>query len=719
MTLLGAAKFIASLRDKTVPQRLVEEQPQVSDVRVVCAATLAVAAVCLVDSALDGGAALLGAACAGLGAGVAVGLFLCVARRFLGLLPAPGVWTVWIIAGSFFVRQCFLELQLLPRLRSQYALLAAIASLISVVAGAVIVVGGIRSPLAAATGTYARVLTARQLSVRAISLVTIVGVLLRLDRFLPATNIGFTGVVHWAALASAIYGTLFWLPWRGPRAWTYRTTLPLLAGLILPFLVLHPDRLDHSELLQHRASLRSIQLLRSLTDFDRDGYSSWLGDGDCAGWSASIGPGMDEVPGNGVDENCQLGDAKVPRAIEAATPSHWRPDQESPSVVLVTVDTLSANHMSLHGYHRPTTPNIASWAARRGIVFDNALSPGTSTIIALSSVFRGVYPRRLDWSTRIKSTSNRFVTHPDALDGAAGERPFRTLLVPALDKRPTLSELLRVRGYRTVSLTAVEPPSLFARELNVAGAFDEQIASPTPADGAHADKDVTRLALDTLDTLRVHPFFLWIHYYGPHTPNARHANIPEFGPSVVDDYDHEIAALDEAIAPLLLALERRQDSGENVVLLLTADHGEDCSESKRAHADSTARSVLHVPLVVAPARQPGLPVRRVARTVSTLDVFATLLDSVGAPIPVGVDSKSLLVDFTSGSKTIFSEGWLYDSRGSRVVENIVAAKDACQLTRDNLTRAWRATGSCDAESVAALRREMSQHLEIRTTIHER
>jgi hypothetical protein len=717
--LIGAAKLIASLRDRTVPKGLVEEQPQVSDVSVVCAATLALAVACLLDSALDGGGALLGAACAGCGAGVAVGLFLCVARRLLGLLPAPGIWTVWIIAGSFFVRQCFLELQLLPRLRSQYALLAVIASLISVVAGALIVLGGIRSPLAAAAGTHPRVLTARQLSVRVISLVAIVEVLLRLDRFLPATNIGFTAVVHWSALATAVYGTLFWFPWRGPHAWTYRTTLPLLAGLILPFLVLHPDRLDRSDVLQHRASLRSIQLLRALTDFDRDGYSSWLGDGDCAGWSASIGPGIDEVPGNGVDENCQLGDPQVPRAIEAATPPPSRPDQESPSVVLVTVDTLSANHMSLHGYQRATTPNIANWAARRGIVFDNALSPGTSTVIALSSVFRGVYPRRLDWSTRIKSTASRFVTHPDALDGTAGERPFRTILVPALDKRPTISELLRVRGYRTVSLTAVEPPSLFTRELNVAGAFDEQITSPTPADGANADNNVTRLALDTLDALKVRPFFLWIHYYGPHTPSARHANVPEFGPSVVDDYDHEIAALDEAIAPLLLALERRQNSGENVLLLLTADHGEDCSERKRAHADSTARSVLHVPLVIAPPRQLGLAVRRVARTVSTLDVFATLLDSVGAPIPIGVDSKSLLFDFTSGSETIFSEGWLYDARGSRVVENIVAAKDTCQLARDNLTRAWRATGSCDAESFAQLCREMARHLEIRTTIHER
>jgi arylsulfatase A-like enzyme len=717
-TLPGAAKFIASLRDRSTSGRAVDERYGISDPGVVSAATIAFTVVCLFDGALDGDSALLGAACAGCGAGAALGLLLCVARHFLALLPPTVAWAGWVVTGCLFVANCFSELQLLARLRSQYAALAVVAAAVSVVAGSLIVVGGIRSPLSTRAQRQLPVPTTRQFLLRAALLIGVAGTSLRLDGFLPAANVGFAVVLHWTAMACAVYGVLYWCPWRGRRAWTHRATVPLFGALLLPFFVLHPDRLDRSALLQHRASLRSIQLLRALTDFDRDGYSSWLGDGDCAGWSVSIGPGVDEVPGNGVDDNCQLGDAPVPTPTTAAPASPAVPGQAPPSIVLVTVDTLSADHMSLHGYERATTPNIASWAERQGIVFDNAFSPGTSTVIALSSLFRGVYPRRLDWSPRIKSTSNRLVTHSDQLNRAAGERAFRTFLVPAVDHHPTLPGLLRVRGYRTVSLTAVEPPSLFTSQLNIAGTFDEQIALPA-ANGPVDDREVTRLALGSLDSLTARlPFFFWIHYYGPHTPTARHTNVPAFGATAVDDYDHEIAALDAAIAPLLVALERLQDSGENVMVLLTSDHGEDCAEGRRTHADSIARSVLHVPLIVSSPHH-GLSAMRVARTVSTLDVFATVLEAVGTPVPRGVDSKPLLSDRdpTSDGQAILSEGWLYDARGSRIVENIVALRDKCQLARDNLTRAWRATGSCGAGALAALQHEVKRYTEVRTTIH--
>ena len=102
--------------------------------------------------------------------------------------------------------------------------------------------------------------------------------------------------------------------------------------------------------------------LRALSDVDRDGYSSLLGGGDCDWSNAQVHPGHMEIPGNGQDDNCLRGDGH--RLSSGGPPSEVPvPSQPSPlSVVLVTLDAVRADHTSIHGYHRDTTPQLRDWA---------------------------------------------------------------------------------------------------------------------------------------------------------------------------------------------------------------------------------------------------------------------------------------------------------------------------------------------------------------------
>src|SRR2546430_1237807 len=97
----------------------------------------------------------------------------------------------------------------------------------------------------------------------------------------------------------------------------------------------------------------------------------------------------------------------------------------SPNVVLITLDTVRPDHLSLYGYWRPTSPNLDRWA-RQGVVFDNAVSASSWTLASHASIFTGLLPHQ---------------------HGADWGRPLDT-------SRWTLAQVLRSRGYETAGFTS-------------------------------------------------------------------------------------------------------------------------------------------------------------------------------------------------------------------------------------------------------------------------
>ncbi len=323
-----------------------------------------------------------------------------------------------------------------------------------------------------------------------------------------------------------------------------------------------------------------------------------------------------------------------------------------PNIVLVTVDTLRADHMDAYGYDRGTAPVFARLAAA-GVRFEHALSQAPWTLPSMASVHTSLYP-----------SQHGAVTAETALPAAA----------------ETLAERLGALGYSTVAVVSHE---FITAEHGFAQGFDVFDESNVVGHEAVTSTDLTRTALARLGGVS-EPFFLWVHYFDPHFAYVRH---PRFGFAdgyegglpdqltagrltqverrSVDAadlayinavYDEEIAHTDEWVGKLWDGLETRYGEGNNV-LIFTADHGEYFLERGRFfHGKDVYDSLVRVPLLIAGAIDEELRGRVVAQTVEIRSIPKTVLGMLGAPADGfgGVD----LLDIARGgdNEPSFAEG---------------------------------------------------------------
>jgi len=324
----------------------------------------------------------------------------------------------------------------------------------------------------------------------------------------------------------------------------------------------------------------------------------------------------------------------------------------SPNIIVVMVDTLRADHMSLYGYDRPTTPFIDRLASE-AIVFERARSQAACTFPSVNSLFTSRYA--FDFYVQ-------------------GENQMG---IPA--EYPTIAEILRARGYHTIAVSASPIVRSTPSKENPNGGF-----------GAGFDVfDETRLwgdaamvnaqALELLGEVR-EPFFLYLHYMDPHgqyAPPADHQKqfagpyeghefiaagdynpiadmLYDNGPEVdisdrdlqhlVDLYDDEILYFDGQFEQLVESL-REDDLLDRSLLVLTSDHGEEFLEHGHVgHCRGVWDTLTRVPLFM---KIPGLDGGgRVDAAVQLIDVLPTLLDKLGiddAGIPFeGTTLRSLL-----------------------------------------------------------------------------
>ena len=286
------------------------------------------------------------------------------------------------------------------------------------------------------------------------------------------------------------------------------------------------------------------------------------------------------------------------------------------NVVVVSFDTLRADHVGFHGYRRPTTPSLDRLAAR-GVVFANAISQSAWTRPAHASMFTGLYP-----------SEHGLV----AVDRNV-----------ALDPRqPMLASVLRANGYATAAFTG-------GGNMSAHFGFDagfETYRSP----GRRLADGLTDVEA-WLDTVADRPFFLFVHGYDAHRPYrstaedraaigigptppsmginraCREARGPADLAPYVDEYDAAIHHGDRAIGRLLDSLARRGRMDDTVVVV-TSDHGEEFLEHGTCfHIRSLYREIVHVPLVY---YVPGVDARRVPQLVpASVSLAPTILDIVG------------------------------------------------------------------------------------------
>ena len=287
-----------------------------------------------------------------------------------------------------------------------------------------------------------------------------------------------------------------------------------------------------------------------------------------------------------------------------------------PNVLLVTFDTLRADHVGCYGRASARTPTLDGLAGR-GVRFETAVTHVPLTGPAHASILTGLTP----------------LGH--------GFRENAGFVLP--EKARSGAEDFRQAGYRTAAFVSAFPlDRRFGFDRGFA-TYDDHLPKGndprrTPYVERFADA-TTEAALRWLESPSAAggPFFLWVHYYDPHAPYEPPPDLAAAFPG--SPYDGEVAFADRELGRLLAALGTRGALASTVVVAM-ADHGEGLGEhGEGTHGLFLYDSTLRVPLIVA---GPGVAAGRVATTVARgVDVLPTLLDLAGVAGRPELEGRSL------------------------------------------------------------------------------
>jgi len=328
------------------------------------------------------------------------------------------------------------------------------------------------------------------------------------------------------------------------------------------------------------------------------------------------------------------------------------PRTGAPNILLISIDSLRADHLHSYGYARQTSPNIDALAAD-GAVFETVISPTSWTL-----------PAHMTLMTSLAPEEHGVITNRLRLGANVDTLPMR----------------LQRAGYTTagfVSATYLDGIYGFSRGFDEYDDYTLLRVAGEKSRAAVTSQQVAQRAIDFLHrraaTRDPRPFFLFLHFfdvhynYNPPQPFARMFDSGYAGRATGDvdsihrgmasrDLDHDVALYDGEIAWVdanigkILATLSRLGIDENTIVAITADHGEEFLEhGQAAHYKTLYDEVLRVPLVI---RYPGhvLAGRRVQGQVRLMDVAPTLLTLAGfsvAKVRSGTHARSLACLLTS------------------------------------------------------------------------
>jgi arylsulfatase len=342
-------------------------------------------------------------------------------------------------------------------------------------------------------------------------------------------------------------------------------------------------------------------------------------------------------------------------ALALALASCGRSRAPESTLLLITVDTLRADHLGAYASKRWLTPHVDALAAQSQ-VFESAYAPAPFTRPSIAALMTGREPARIGMWSNVSHLS---------------------------EDVPTLAGSFANAGWATgavVSNPVLKRGTGLARGF---GLYDDNIGETEavrdlPERTAAATTDAAVAALDRLREESAAGLFLWVHYqdpHGPYTPppgyrekflalerqqpdgsrplplssgESGQGGIPRY--QVLGDermpafyragYAGEVLHVDQEIGRLLDAL-RERGLFDNAVIALTADHGEGLGENDYwfAHGENLSEALLRVPLVI---RTPGRQATRRAGVAALVDVAGTLLAEFGLALPGAHDGRGLL-----------------------------------------------------------------------------
>ena len=282
------------------------------------------------------------------------------------------------------------------------------------------------------------------------------------------------------------------------------------------------------------------------------------------------------------------------------------------NVLLVTLDTVRADHLGCYGAENVETPALNALAAR-GVRFEDAHTPVPITLPSHTTILTGLLPPEHGVRENDDRSLGKGVT--------------------------TLAEAFKEQGYATGAfIGAFVLDSIFGLDQGFDTYDDHTVPTPTGERERPADR-VTDAALAWLKKKKDSPFFCWVHYFDPHAPYAPPA---PFDTEFEDrPYDGEIAFTDTQCKRLFDWLDASKLTGRTLVVV-TADHGEGLGEhDEPRHCMFLYDTTMKVPLIL--SRPGSLPEGRIIEDLaSTADLFPTILEAAGLEAKTGPMSRSLL-----------------------------------------------------------------------------
>jgi choline-sulfatase len=300
---------------------------------------------------------------------------------------------------------------------------------------------------------------------------------------------------------------------------------------------------------------------------------------------------------------------------------------QPPDIVLITIDTLRADHVHCYGYDSVQTPALDA-LAKDGIRFAQAFTPSPITNTSHASILTGLLP------------------------SSHGVTDFGVPLAPS---HATIAELLRKQGYHSaafIGAVILDSKTLapgFDRGFDFYDNFAEH--STTKSRWGRVERRGGEVVQHAETWLGQHPagrHFMWIHLYDPHDP---YEPPPPYSQTYKDHlYDGEIAYADSALANFIAYL-KKTGRYKTAIIVIVGDHGEGLGEHHEdTHGIFLYDSTTHVPLIVKlPASANEGTV--VDAQVRTIDIAPTLVELAGVTAPGQSDGESLRPYFASGDKS--------------------------------------------------------------------
>ncbi|MBV9625048.1 MAG: sulfatase-like hydrolase/transferase [Acidobacteria bacterium] len=310
----------------------------------------------------------------------------------------------------------------------------------------------------------------------------------------------------------------------------------------------------------------------------------------------------------------------------------------TPNVVVITIDTLRADHLGCYGYKQIRTPNLDSLAST-GVRFERAFTAVPVTLPSHTVIFTGTYPPL------------------SGIHDFAGNKLGAT--------QTTLASVLKNHGYTT---GAIVGSAVLDSRFGLNRGFDfyydhfdfNRLQESNIDEMERPGNLVADVALDWLNKNYKSKFLLWMHLYDPHYPYRP----PEPYNTAYKDhlYDGEIAFADEQVGRLVRFLKEKK-LYDDTLIVLAGDHGESLGQhGEKTHGFFIYNSTLRVPLIFhLPAADAPKPVV-VNSLVNLADIMPTVLRILDFEVPSGVQGENLLPLIArkkpENSRTLYSETFL-------------------------------------------------------------